>query len=146
MRVDRGGHEAAAVGDVIAIPGGEMRVDRVNYWRESQHMKGMPGMKISDPLPKGYRRFWVDVTLRASSAPGIRYVPEAFTVSAGDIRAVPPHWAPDGLSTIVPGAQATVTLMYQVPKESGDVLLALGDSREVTIPGPNGPAHTDDGH
>ena len=37
MRVDRGGHEAAAIGEVIGIPNGEMRVDAVRYWNEGQH-------------------------------------------------------------------------------------------------------------
>ena len=85
LRADRGGHENAVIGEVVGIPGGEMRVDKVTYWDESQHMRGMPGMTISDPLPEGYRRFWVDVTMHASSAPGLRYTPEAVAVSASEI-------------------------------------------------------------
>jgi hypothetical protein len=146
VRVDRGGDEAATVGEVIGMPGGEMRVDRVNYWRENQHMKGMPGMKISDPLPKGSRRFWIDVTMHATSGPGIRYAPNTFIISAEGLAPAPPHWSPEGLTTIVPGAQATATFLYQVPEKQGDVVLTVaGSSDSVVIPGP-GSKHEDDGH
>lgn len=146
LRVDRGGHAEAGVGSVIEIPNGEMRVDRVNYWNESQHMKGMPGMKISDPLPKGYRRFWIDVTMHATSSPGIRYAPNTFTISADGLDPVVPHWSPDGLSTIVPGAQATATFLYQVPEAQGDVALNVaGSSDAVLLPGP-GSSGEEHGH
>ena len=137
LRVERGGHAQASIGDVIQMPNGEMRVDRVNYWNESQHMKGMPGMKVSDPLPRGYRRFWIDVTMHATSSPGIRYLPNTFAVSATGLDPAVPHWSPDGLDIIVPGAQATTTLLYQVPAEQGDVVLHVsGSSDSVLIPAP----------
>ncbi len=144
LRVDRGGHAQAGIGDVIGVPNGEMRVDRVTYWKDDQHMRGMPGMKMSDPLPKGHRRFWIDVTMHATSSPGIRYAPNTFVLSAEGLGLVVPHWSPDGLETIVPGAQATVTFLYQVPDEQGDVVLNVtGSSESVVIPGPGS---SDEGH
>lgn len=122
----------------MKIPDGEMRVNAVHYWNEEQHNGGMPGMKISDPLPPSARRFWVDVTLHPTSASGIRYVPEAFTVTDESLPAVAPRWWMDGVELVRPGAQATVQLLYQVPKRQGDVFLQLGDSRPVRIPGPAG--------
>jgi len=142
LRVDRGGHsEAAAVGEVIGFPGGEMRVDAVRQWDEGQHAKGMPGMPIPDPLPEGYRRFWTDVTLHATAAPGLRYEPEAFTVSAEGLAPVTPHVASEGLGVIVPGAQATVTFLFQIPKEQGAIELRLrGVPRPVLLPAADGVA------
>ncbi|MCJ7712083.1 MAG: hypothetical protein MUQ32_14775 [Chloroflexi bacterium] len=144
--VGRGESESrAAVGDVVSIPGGQMRVDVIRPWDENKHDGGMPGMKIPDPKPTDARRFWLDVTLGARAAPGIRHDPRLFTISGEGMAPREPHGASEGLGVIVPGAQATVTLLYQVPKKVGDVSLSVpGVSRPVVIPAPGSTAETDD--
>lgn len=140
LLVDRSGGEAAAVGEVIEIDGGELRVDAVRYWNQSQHMRTMPGMKMPDPLPKGYRRFWVDVTMLARGGPGIRVEPAAFAVAApAGGQPIGPHWSSDGLERILPGAEGTLMLLFQVPEGQQDVLLLVpGTSRSILVPGPDG--------
>lgn len=139
MRVDREAGAPAAVGEVLSAPDGELRVDAVRYWNESQHSKGMPGMPMSDPLPDGYRRFWTDVTIHSTGGGGFAYEPTAFTVSGEGVPETAPHWASDGLDRVIPGAQATVTLLFQVPETLDDVLLHLpGATDSVLLPGPDG--------
>ena len=146
LHADRGGDEAAAVGEVIGISGGELRVDAVRYWDQGQHMQQMPGMKMPDPLPKGYRRFWVDVTMLARGGHGVRYEPAAFAVAAAEGgERIGPHWSSDGLDVIAPGAQATAMLLFQVPEEQQDLLLTVpGTSRSILVPGPDGPVDDHD--
>lgn len=145
MRVDREHGDPATVGEVLSVPDGELRVDAVRHWNESQHMKGMPGMQIPDPLPDGYRRFWTDVTIHSTGGAGLAYEPTAFTVSGEGLEPTGPHSASEGLDRILPGAQATVTLLFQVPDELDDVLLKLpGATSPVLLPGPDGSA--DDHH
>jgi len=139
---------SAAVGDVVSIPGGQMRVDVVRPWDENKHDGGMPGMTIPDPKPTDTRRFWLDVTLGGRTAPGVRYDPRLFTISGAGMEPRKPHGASEGLGVIVPGAQATVTLLYQVPKKVGDVVLRVpGVSRPVVIPAPGSTGGAEDhGH
>jgi hypothetical protein len=144
MRIDREAGAPAAVGEVLSAPDAELRVDAVRFWNESQHSKGMPGMPIPDPLPEGYRRFWTDVTIHSTGGAGFAYEPTAFTVSGEGLQAIAPHWASDGLDRVIPGAQATVTFLFQVPEELDDVLLQLpGTTESVLLPGPDG---STDGH
>ena len=147
--VDRGeSGTGAVVGDVVSIPGGQMRVDVLRPWDENKHDGGMPGMKIPDPKPTDTRRFWLDVTLGGRTAPGVRYDPRLFTISGAGMEPRTPHGASEGLGVIVPGAQATVTLLYQVPKKVADVVLRVpGVSRPVVIPAPGSAGGAEDhGH
>ena len=147
--IDRGESDSrAAVGDVVSIPGGQMRVDVLRPWDENKHDGGMPGMKIPDPKPTDTRRFWLDVTLGARTAPGIRYDPRLFTISGTGMEPREPHSASEGLGVIIPGAQATVTLLYQVPNKVGEVVLRVpGVSRPIVIPAPGSAGGTQDhGH
>lgn len=145
MRIDREAGAPAAVGEVLSAPDAELRVDAVRHWKESQHSKGMPGMPMPDPLPEGSRRFWTDVTIHATGGGGFAYEPTAFTVSGEGLEPTGPHSASEGLDRILPGAQATVTLLFQVPDDLDDVLLELpGATSPVLLPGPDGSA--DDHH
>jgi len=151
--IDRGGDGAASlpasIGDVVSIPGGQMRVDSVLPWATVDH--NMPGMQVPDAVPAGKRRVMVDVTLGAKPGGPVTYRPGLFSVSGTRAAQTAPYWGTPGLESIAPGANATVTLVFDVPKESTGLLLAMkGSSRAVAIEAPvrpgAGPPASGHGH
>lgn len=139
LRADRDGRpETVAVGQVVDLPGGQMRVDRMIRWQDGGH--GMSGMKIPDPLPKGQQRFWLYVTVKGSvGGSGVRVDRSRFTVSGDVLAPVEPHTASDHVPVVRPGAIATLTFLYQVPADASGLRLdARGATAGVSLTGPPG--------
>lgn len=148
--VDRGGLEASAgpvaVGQVVAIPAGAMRVERVTPWTSGSHVMAGSGIPAGDQVPKGKRRVLVEVTLLADKGSRLAYRPGAFAVTAPGLKATRPNWGTPGLETIAPTAQATVTLVFQVPaKTTGLVMSLQGADEAVRLEGTAAPAPAEHG-
>jgi hypothetical protein len=137
---DTAAASAVAVGDVVTLSGGQLRVDRVLAWQDGGHE--MPGMTIPDPIPPGQRRFWLYVTMKAADdGPGMAYDRSRFTVAGDGLAATPPHAAADHVGRIRPGALATVILLFQVPAGNHALRLDVrGASQPVELPGGTDPA------
>jgi hypothetical protein len=136
---------AAAVGQPIGVPDGTMLVRSVIPWSASEHT--MAGMQVPDPVPKGRRRVIVDVTLRADAGRSLAYRPEAFAVTADGLGRTAPHWASPGVERVVPGAQATVSVVFEVPASVAGLVLEMdgADGRVALEPAASAapPAHGD---
>jgi len=148
--VDRGGHDApavpVAVRQIVDIPGGVMRVERVTPWTSGGHVMAGSGLPQGDQVPKGQRRVLVDVTLLADSGSRLAYRPDAFAVTAPGLKATRPYSATPGLETIAPTAQATVTLVFQVPAKATGLVMSLeGADDPVLLEGTAAPAPAEHG-
>jgi hypothetical protein len=131
--------EPAAVGAVVAAPGGELRVDDIVAWEDGGPT--MPGMGLPDPVPAGRRRFWIYVTMKArDGGPGMRYERSGFAVAGDGLAPIAPHAADDHLGTIRPGAIATAILLFEVPTRTRDLRLEVRGARPIGLP--PGPAPT----
>lgn len=149
IAADRGDDRAAsapvAVGQPVGFPDGSMLVRTVIPWSSSEHT--MAGMQVPDPVPKGRRRVIVDVTLRADAGRSLAYRPEAFAVTADGLGRTAPHWASPGIPRVAPGAQATVSVVFEVPASVAGLVLEIdgADGRVALEPAASAtpPAHGD---
>ena len=160
----RTGHEPrtpAAVGQAVEVPGGLLRVERVI----AEHMAPMnnakfakAGMNMSgmgmDMAPPGFRRFTVQVAFAGQARDGMRYTAEKFKVSGPGVN--PPsgplrHKLIEG--ALAPGSMASGSLLFQVPENARDLILAYeGGKQPVALGVPAGESNDhsheagEDGH
>lgn len=127
----------AAVGEWVAADGGFYRVDNVGDRALAHAMIGMD----PDPVPEGFRRLGVDVTLAGESTAGLDVGPDRFTVVGQAMKPAGPIRArlDDGL--LARGSQISGGLVFEVPEGASDLQLRFeGGSRGVALP--VGPPHT----
>ncbi len=136
---------AAAVGAWVEAPGGFYRVDAVGDRALAHKMIGMD----PDPVPKGFRRLGVDVTLAGESSAGLDVGPDRFAVVGAAMKPAGPIRArlDDGL--LAQGSQISGSLVFEVPEKAADLQLRFeGGSHGVALPvGPShaaGSAHDDE--
>ncbi len=135
---------AAAIGEVIEVPGGEARVDGV--FPEIIEPLHTDHSNLPDPVPEGYRRFTVQVTLLGLSAQGLRYSPDSFTVTAEGMEPTGPRRAniESGRQSVVPeGMGRTVSLLFQAPEDVDQLHLSFkgGERSVLLIEGGPGSGH-----
>jgi hypothetical protein len=135
FHTDRSGdqHAAAAPAGWVTVPGGWMTVRDVAN-RAVNH-KGMPGMQTMpdpDPVPAGYVRLTVDLSLAARGGT-LRWQPSDFTVQGKGLGTVRPHAAHLGDGVVPSGTQVAGDLTFQVPKKARQLTLDFRGDGSVPL-------------
>lgn len=141
------GPRPAAVGYAVAIPGGLVRVVRVQDVNYTMLPMTGPGMNMSAAhggmlkIPKGYRRLAVEVLLYADESP-LEFRARDFRVgSVGPLSGV-------GRTVVPPGVAVSRSLEFQVPEAAKELTMAVRDARRPILlalpsvrPGKSGHSH-----
>jgi hypothetical protein len=150
LAAPRGAHQPlpAAIGDSVAVPGGLVRIVRVQDVEYKLLPMTGPGMNMSaahggmPKIPKGYRRVAVEVLLYADAS-SLEFRARDFRVK--DVGPV------GGFGrAIVPGGIAVSrSLEFQVPEAAKDLALSVGGAERsillsVAPPGSNAQKHDHD--
>jgi len=131
----------AAVGELVPVTDGAVRVDAVSHLPDDPMKMSGPGMAMPmspgpgfKPLPKGFHRFAVDLTVFAKVAPGLRLHPAGFRVSATGL-APAQTTSLDLQSVFVPdGGFYSQRLEFQAPTSARDLVLrAPGGARPIAL-------------
>ena len=155
--VDRGesGSSEAAIGEVVKVPGGALRVDRATYEGSmamptsgplavNMPMSSAPGTALPEPR-KGYSRLDVDVTLHAQTSAGLRFRPASFLVEAPGGKLYTPIGADKGPSRLPGGTAVSRIVVFDVPSSARNLVLkARGAARPIRLslePPPKGGHH-----
>ena len=134
--------EQAAIGEIVAVPGGQMRIEGVAP--ELIQHGTMAGMSMPDPVPDGYRRFSVDVTLLALSEGGLSYSPGSFTISGEGVEAAGPHRAAVAPGVVPQNMRMSMSMVFQAPEDADHIWLTFkGADRRVLLEGDLGDADHD---
>jgi hypothetical protein len=139
LRADRSGDDQAGTAPAgwVDVPGGWLTVREVSD-RAINH-KGMPGMQTMpdpDPVPDGYVRLTVDLSLAARDEP-LRWKPADFTVEGNGLGVVRPHRAQLGDGVIPEGTQVAGGLTFDVPKKARRLRLSFRDGGSVPLQMPS---------
>ena len=116
-------------GPVLVTAGGEIRLDSVTP-EVMSHPAEMPPAMMPDPLPEGYERVSVQITLTATGSGGLAYDGGDFRVSGPGVAPIAPHRDAVRAGTVPEGARLTGTLLFQVPVDATGL--------ELTLPGARG--------
>jgi hypothetical protein len=134
-------HAEAAPAGWVTVPGGWLTVRDVSD-RAVNH-KSMPGMQTMpdpDPVPKGYVRLTVDLSLAARGGT-LRWQPRDFTVEGDAVGTVRPHAAHLGDGVVPSGTQVAGDLTFEVPKKAGHLTLSFRGDGSVPLALPAGHQH-----
>jgi hypothetical protein len=126
-------HTATAPAGWSPIPGGWLAVRQVSD-RAVNH-KGMPGMQMMpdpDPVPAGYVRLTVDLSL-AARGETLRWQPRDFTVEGNGVGVVRPHRAQLGDGVVPEGSQVAGGLTFEVPKTAKHLTLQFRDGGSIPL-------------
>jgi len=138
--------DGAAIGDVLTVPGGEMRVDAVRPEIMVHSMRGMPASLMPDALPEGFRRFSVDVSLLAGRGEVLEYGPDRFRIGGTEIEDIAPHRVTFADADLPGGEMMTVSMLFEAPLDVEVVWLTFeGASDKVILEGDLGDGHGDHG-
>jgi hypothetical protein len=151
LQADRSGNESAGTAPAgwVDVPGGWLTVREVSD-RAVNH-KGMPGMQTmpdADPVPEGFVRLTVDLSLAARDET-LRWQPADFTVEGDGIGVVRPHGAQLGDGVVPEGSQVAGGLTFDVPKKAEHLTLDFRDAGSVPLELPTGhasPSGSSTGH
>ena len=151
LQADRSGdeHSGSAPTGWVDVPGGWLTVREVSD-RAVNH-KGMPGMQTmpdADPVPKGYVRLTVDLSLAARDGT-LRWKPADFTVEGDGVGVVRPHRAQLGDGVVPEGSQVAGGLTFDVPRKAKHLTLDFRDAGSVPLALPSGhasPSGSSTGH
>lgn len=151
LQADRSGDESAGTAPAgwVDVPGGWLTVREVSD-RAVNH-KGMPGMQTMpdpDPVPEGFVRLTVDLSLAARDET-LRWKPADFTVEGDGIGVVRPHRAQLGDGVVPEGSQVAGGLTFDVPKKAENLTLDFRDAGSVPLELPTGhasPSGSSTGH
>lgn len=97
---------------ILAIPGGELRIDRVTELPDHGQMPAMMGV---DEVPQGLRRIAVEVTIVAMGPDAVRYDAADFLVSTSGLEPRAPSRAEPGPASVPSGASVTARFLFDVP-------------------------------
>lgn len=126
----------AAVGEWVEAPGGYFRVDAVGERALAHKMIGMD----PDPVPEGFRRLGVDVTLVSTSEAGLNVGADRFTVVGHALQPAAPLRARLDAGLLAEGSQISGSLVFEVPEGASGLQLRIeGGSHGVALP--VGPPH-----
>jgi hypothetical protein len=129
----------AAGTDRLALAGGSLTAGPV-VPEVMAHNPGMPATMMPDPVPDGFQRFSVEVTLHADSA--VTYAADRFRVTAPGMRAAAPLRDTLGEGTASAGSQVNGTMVFQIPEDVRSVsLVEVGGDDALRLVVPVGTAH-----
>jgi hypothetical protein len=135
LQADRSGDTQAGTAPAgwVDVPGGWLTVrDVSNRAIDHKAMAGMQTMPDPDPVPKGYVRLTVDLSLAARKET-LRWKPADFTVEGNGVGVVRPHRAQLGDGVIPEGTQVAGGLTFEVPKEARQLKLSFRDRGSVSL-------------
>lgn len=145
------GDSAERVSGGLAMDGGVLLVRGVTAELHSMN-PGMPSGMMSDPVPEGFRRVAVNISLLGRAAEGLAYDAADFRATVPGAAPVPPQREAMGRGVIPQGAQVNGILVFEVPEEVTRFRLGLVHATESAVvdlsgiadPRPTGsdPAHT----
>jgi hypothetical protein len=135
LQADRSGGDQAGTAPVgwVDVPGGRLTVREVSD-RAVNH-KGMPNMQTMpdpDPVPKGYVRLTVDLSLAARDDT-LRWKPADFTVEGDGVGVVRPHRSQLGDGVVPEGSQVAGGLTFEVPKKARSLTLRFRGGGSVPL-------------
>lgn len=134
--------------DVLGAEGGVLRVNEVTP-EVLAHLPGMPGTMMPEPVPDGFQRIVLDVTLVGTEASGLSYDAKDFRVVTPDGAAVSASRNGLGAGVVPEGARLDGELVFQVPLDAATLeLTGTGFDGSLALPVPEAPAgHNEDaGH
>jgi hypothetical protein len=135
LQADRSGDRPSGTAPAgwVDVPGGWLTVRQVSN-RAINH-KTMPGMQTMpdpDPVPKGYLRLTVDLSL-AARGEALRWKPADFTVEGTGVGVVRPHRAQLGDGVVPADTQVAGGLAFDLPKEARNLTLSFRDGGSVPL-------------
>lgn len=131
-----GPSSSAGSATTLEVPGGEVHVLSVKP-EVMAHTKGMPASMMPDPVPAGFRRVSVEVTLVATAEEGMRYDAGSFRVVGTGMSPVASKRTVMGSGAIPEAAQLRSQLVFQIPQDATGVALTGGggtDTLPLTLP------------
>jgi hypothetical protein len=152
LGLSRSSGTVAQPGELVAVPGGLLRVDRVI----PEHMAAMDaggfaraGMNMSgmgiDMAPQGYRRFTVELTLVGQVNGGLHYSADQFRLTGRGMEETGTYRHQPGAAVVPRGTATSVSLTFQVPDGASELSLHFRDG-ERPIALDLGPAGEQGGH
>jgi hypothetical protein len=145
LAAPRGAHQPlpAAVGEAVSVPGGLIRVVRVQDVEYKMLPMTGPGMNMSaahggmPKIPKGYRRVAVEVLLYADSS-SLEFRAPDFRVGRGDRKGVGPVGG-FRREAVPAGVAVSQSLEFQVPETARELVLDVrGAERPILLGVPAG--------
>ena len=128
-------------GDELALSHGTLVVGAVTP-EVMKHPKGMPATMMPDPVPEGFQRFSVDVTVYAEKGGSAAYDARRIRVTDPDGRSSAPIRGTLGSGTIPAGGQVRGSVLFQVPEDARTVTLSVvGDSSRIRLRIPGNVGH-----
>ena len=128
------------IGESIELPDGLIRVDAVRP--EIMAAMLMPASLMPDPVPDGYRRFTVDLSVLATAENGLDYSTDMFTISGEGLDPTPVHRAVTQPGFVPAGSQATLSVLFDSPLGVEPLFLDIeGADRQVLLDGDLGSGH-----
>ena len=116
----------------VSLSGGQLTVNNVTP-EVMAHPKGMPASMMPDPVPDGFQRFSVDVTVSAGVADAVPYEAGKVRATARGMEPTAPMRGSLGEGLVPPGAQVSGSLLFQVPEDVREVRLSVVGA-EGTVP------------
>jgi hypothetical protein len=138
LQAGRSGDEQAGTAPAgwVDVPGGWLTVREVSDRSiNHQRMPGMQTMPDPDPVPKGYVRLTVDLSLAARDET-LRWEPADFTVEGDGLEPVRPHRAQLGDGVIHEGTQVAGGLTFDIPGKGRHLTLNFRDRGSVPLQTP----------
>ena len=120
-------------GDELALRRSSLVVGAVTP-EVMKHPKGMPATMMPDPVPEGFQRFSVDVTVYAEKTGPAAYAARRIRVTDPDGRSSAPIRGTLGSGTIPAGGQVRGSVLFEVPEAARTVMLSVGgDSSRIRL-------------
>ena len=88
---------------------------------------------MPDPVPDGYERFGVSLTLRAAAADGLAYSADSFILTGESMEPTGPVRFGGGPGEIPDGMQASLTLIFQAPEDATSLRLSFRGASQAVL-------------
>lgn len=124
---------------VAEVAGGQVALTTVRA-EVMNHPEGMPASMMPDPVPAGFVRYSVEVTLTADDDEPLAYSASEIRVATPGEEPVGPVRESLGEGVVPPGASLTTSLVYEIPEGARRATL-LVDGRELAFRLPDGAGH-----
>lgn len=129
----------------VSLSGGQLTINNVTP-EVMAHPKGMPASMMPDPVPDGFQRFSVDVTVAAGATDAVPYEAGKIRVTARGMEPTAPMRGSLGEGVVPPDAQVSGSLLFQVPEDVREVRLSvIGAEGTVPVRVPVSPGHASHG-
>lgn len=136
LQADRGDHAHAEDGNaadwVLAGDGWVRVTSYVDRTMAAMRMPGMATMPDPDPVADGFTRVSIGVELAAGERP-LPWRPKDFVVTGQGTEALTPHDLDLGDGVVPPGSRVAGGLIYDVPEEATDLVLAFAGGTAIPL-------------